>query len=302
VRFCQPDTNGNLQIGPLIETDSAVRCFEGQGRFVWFGWDNYDSTSTGLGRLNLTAFPETVDTGARVPAYASDLMVTGQGNVLSIATFNDLRVFAVSGIGVWAESDSKVASGTITSGRITYGLPDDKTAISLDVRNASLEGSYTTAVSLNGDVFVQNGAETAPNDSGTEFPVENMTGETFAVQLTLYRSESDPTTGPVIHRWTLKATQGANDGANEYIITPFLLFEKLLLPNNQEVRCDVKAERDAIKALRRSRRVVQYQEADETYRVQVENFQWIPAGLRWNEEGVFRTPDGTMVTQMKRLN
>jgi hypothetical protein len=302
VRFAQPDSNGNLQIGPLIETGSSVRCFEGQGRYVWFGWENYDSTSTGLGRLNLTAFPETVDTGARVPAYASDLMVTGQGSVLSIATFNDIRVFTVAGSGVWAETTTKVASGVMTSGRITYGLPDDKTALSLDIRNAPLEKSYTTAIALNGGDFIQNGAEEGPNDTGTEFPVENTTGEFFAVQITLHRDSGDTTTGPVIHRWTLKATQGANDGANEYIIVPFQLFEKTILPNNQVIYIDVKAERDAIKALRRSRRVVSYQEADETYRVQVENFQWIPAGLRWNEEGVFRTPDGTMITQMKRLS
>jgi hypothetical protein len=302
VRFCQPDANGNLQIGPLIETGSTVRCFEGQGRFVWFGWENYDSVSTGLGRLNLTAFPETIDTGARVPAYASDLMVTGQGSVLSIATFNDLRVFSVGGLGIYAETSTKVASGTITSGRITFGLPDDKTAISLDVRNAPLEGSYTTAISLNGGDFVQNGAESGPNDTGTEFPVENTTGEFFSVQMTLYRSADDLTVGPIIHRWTLKATQGANDGANEYLIVPFQLFERTMLPNGQEVHIDVKAERDAIKALRRSRRVVVFQEIDDSYRVQVENFQWIPAGLRWNEEGVFRTPDGTMITQMKRLS
>jgi hypothetical protein len=302
VRFCEPDDAGNLKIGPLIETDMRVRCFEGQGRFVWFGWENYDTTSTGLGRLNLTAFPETVDTGARVPAYASDLMVTGQGSVLSIATFNDLRVFSVSGLGVYAEAATKVASGSIQSGRITFGLPDDKTAISIDVRSAPLEGSYTAWVGLNGGSYTQTGAETGPNDTGTEFPVENQTGEFFEVQLVLLRDASDTSTGPTVHRWTLKATPGANDGANEFLVVPFLLFEKMMLPNGQEVRVDVQAERDAIKALRRSRIVVQYQEMDQSFSVQVENFQWIPAGLRWNEEGVFRTPDGTMITQMKRLN
>lgn len=300
VRFAEPDTSGVLQIGPLVPTDTTVRCFEGQGRYVWFGWENYDGVSTGLGRLDLTAFPETVDTGAKVPAYSSDLMAAGQGTVTSLASFNGLRVFSVSGVGIFAETTTLVASGTIDSGRITYGLPDDKTAISLDVRTAPLDGSYTTAVALNGGAFINNGSESGHDDTGTEFPVENTTGEFFEIRITLTRDTS-PTLGPVIHRWTLKVTQGANDGANEYLVVPFLLSNPQRI-GQQEFKVDVRFERDAIKALRRSRRVVVYQEADQSYRVQVENFQWVPNGLRQDEDGTWEVSNGTMITQMKRLN
>lgn len=53
VRFSIPDTNGNLEIGALIETSAPVFCFEGQEEFIWFGWTNYDSSHTGLGRCDL---------------------------------------------------------------------------------------------------------------------------------------------------------------------------------------------------------------------------------------------------------
>jgi hypothetical protein len=299
VRFCQPDGDGNLQIGPLIETGSAVRCFEGQHRYVWFGWDDYDSTSTGLGRMDLTAFPETVDTGARVPAYASDLMATTTGAVLSAATFQDIRVFTVSGVGVFAETTTRVASGTIESGLIGFGLPDPKIAISLDIRTEELVGSYSAAIDVDGGGYSTTGTQTDTDSTVAVFPVQRAVGERFELRLTLTR---DVTLGPVITRWTLKATPGANDGANEYMVTPFLLHDTLRLPSGQEVHCDVKFERDAIKALRQSRQAVTYQENDQSFVVQVENFQWHPVGLRWDPEGMFRVPDGTLIVQMKRLS
>ena len=69
-RFAMPDSSGALTYGQLIETAGPVRCFEGQGRFVWFGlsliataaarWDdNVDAfaiytNGAGLGRADLS--------------------------------------------------------------------------------------------------------------------------------------------------------------------------------------------------------------------------------------------------------
>ena len=50
---------------------APVQSMVGNNRFVYFGWNNYDGESTGLGRMDLSTF---IDTQA--PALTSDLMVT----------------------------------------------------------------------------------------------------------------------------------------------------------------------------------------------------------------------------------
>ena len=117
-RLAVQDTNGNLTLGALIETGSTVRAFEGQGQYVWFTWEAYDSTSSGLGRMDLANLS---DRNALVPAYASDLMATSQANVASVATFDDKRVFTVSGDGFYAQDTDLVAEGSLDSGLINYG-------------------------------------------------------------------------------------------------------------------------------------------------------------------------------------
>ena len=119
LRFATVD-GGLLNIGSLIEPGLGVRCFEGQGRFVWFGWTNYDDTSTGLGRLDLSVFNDAQ------PAYASDLMASAQGAVRSVVTFLDKRVFAVGTEGIFAESSEFVAEGTLQTGQVTFGLTENK--------------------------------------------------------------------------------------------------------------------------------------------------------------------------------
>ena len=135
VRFAEVNTQGDLTIGPLIETPAAVKAFEAQARFMWFGWTAYDAVSTGLGRMDLTEF-----VGIDQPAYASDLMVTGQGAVTSIATFLEKRIFTVNGAGIYQQDTDLVASGTIDCGQVSFGLPDLKTAVFLDVATEPLVG------------------------------------------------------------------------------------------------------------------------------------------------------------------
>ena len=88
VRFAVPGGNANLTIGALIETDEAVRCFEGQGPHVWFGWSNFETTHYGLG-----GSPRSLLQRRARPAYAADIMNPGPGVITSVVTFQDRRVF-----------------------------------------------------------------------------------------------------------------------------------------------------------------------------------------------------------------
>lgn len=272
VRFAEADNNGDLVIGPLIELGAAVRCFEGQGRFAWFGWTNYDGSSTGLGRLDLHT-----DTGVAnvpTPAYASDLMAVAQGNVLSAATFQDRRVFAVSGSGVWAESSDLVAQGSLDTGLLTFGIADAKIGVFLDVRHQPLNGSHRAYIAGDGGAFTQIGSDNVAGRTVDDpFPVGQLRAETFEIRQELYRSAVDTTLGPVLTRHTLRANPSAVAGVQ--ITVPLRLFRTVNVGAGVET-VDVLAELVFLERVRSSGRVVTYQELTTQYAVTVESVEWVP--------------------------
>ena len=75
IRLAAISNNGFLTYGPRIDIKDhdgnfvGTTCFDPQGEFIYFGWTDYSSTHTGLGRLSLSEF-----TSSLVPAYATDLM------------------------------------------------------------------------------------------------------------------------------------------------------------------------------------------------------------------------------------
>jgi hypothetical protein len=271
-RVALPDGDGNLVIGARVDTGSAVRCFEGQDRFVWYGLTNFDGDSTGLGRMDLSA-----DTGGGnvpVPAYASDLMASAQGDVLSAVTFDNRRVFTVSGSGVHAEGASKVPSGTLDTGYITFGIPDDKVAMYLDVRCRPLDGSFTYAVSADDGTFTSVGTLGTADEVKVVFPIGQVSGATFEGRATLTRSGSDTTLGPEVTRHTLRSYPGPTRG--EVFEVPLLLAEQELVRGRDRSRVPAD-ELDAIRALVNERRLVTYQEGDQSYSVLVEDFVFVPS-------------------------
>lgn len=279
LRFATPDSSGNLTIGSLIPTTQAVLCFEGQDRFVWFGWTNYDSTSTGLGRLDLSTF-----TAPSTPAYASDLMSTGQGEVLSVVTFQDRRVFTISEGGVYAETDLPVASGTLESGHISYALPHVKVAMFLDV-NHDGAGSHSAALSREGGAYNSLGTHTTQTEP---FLCNEARGLYHAVRLTL-TAVSD--IGPTVKAFTLRSYPAAP--TIEEIIAPLLLHENVSLRNGSQQIMSPAIERGAIRGTRNTRELVIWQEGSEAFPVVVEDYEWQPHHmgiLDWN---------GTLLVKMK---
>jgi hypothetical protein len=265
VRFCATDSQGNLQIGALIRTGVPVRCFEGQDRFVWFGWSNYDAASTGLGRMDLTAFPTS---GLLAPAYASDLMADGQGAVTTVVSFGRLRLFTVSGLGVFGETSEKVESGTLDSGLITYGLSDPKVAVFVDVRLSDLSGSNSAWLAVDGGEFVQLGTRGGDSDDEA-FQAGQIDGESFEVRHELVRSATSATAGPVVTRWTLRSYPKTTRG--EIFTVPLLLHETVTDRGDVEVPVDVAVELAELLVLQTSRQLFIYQVGEETHTVLLED-------------------------------
>jgi hypothetical protein len=294
VRFCAVNSDGSLTVGSLIPADNPVRAFEGQDRFVWYGLTNYDSSSTGLGRLDFL----TINDGP-APAYASDLMVDGQGAITSIATFGDKRVFSVAGLGVYAELDDLVAEGTIDSGFITFSLPDLKTAVAVDVRHEVLEPgtSHETALAIDNGSFETLGVHASTvttSRHGETWPAGQASGELSEIRHVLRRG--DPTVnGPVITRVTLKALPKTT--AQQRFTVPVVIAETLNV-RRQQIMENANSVVRAIRSMRDRQQVVTFQEFDESYQVVVDGFVFVRDSA--NETGV--QPRGTLVLALKTLD
>lgn len=291
VRFCSTDAAGNLNIGSLIKTAQPVRCFEGQDKYVWYGWSNYDNLSTGLGRMDLSTFITPL-----TPAYASDLMVTGQGAVTSVATFGGVRVFTVSGVGVVAEVAERVPTGTLDTGLISYGLSDQKVAVYADVRLSDMRGSNSASLSVDGAAFTQIGATRLGATDDMPFEAGQVSGEQFELRSTLTRDATVLTAGPVVSRLTLRSYPKPQRG--EIFTVPLLLHENLRDRTDSEVRIDVGAALQDILRLQETRSLVVYQVGSESHTVLVDDTAYVFShrtqdGKAWN---------GTMSVKLKKLS
>lgn len=291
VRFAVANSTGDLTIGELIKTNSPVLCFEGQDRFVWFGWTNYTTESTGLGRCDLTTL---VDGSA--PAYATDLMTTNQGLITSVVTFQGRRVFTVGLIGLFNETATKVPIATIDSGLISYNLPEEKIAVFVDVRYLSLNGTDQIWLSRGDGNFTLLGVNTAMSQT-KQFPANNSRAEFHEIRHVLFPS-ADLLSAPVVTRHTLKAQPTTDLG--EIITLPILMFSKTRDLTDNEVYMDPDENVAFLISLWADRSIITYQEGDKTYNVTVDDYEFRPTFTDPS-----RLPSlsyqGTMVMKLKKI-
>lgn len=291
LRVAQIESDGSLTFGARIPTAKAVRCFEPQDKYVWYGLGNYDSSSTGLGRVDLSQSTEPL-----VPAYASDLMVTGQGDVMSVVSFAGKRVFSVAGSGVWKQATSLVPSGTLDNGVLSYGIVDPKVALFLDLRHQLLAGVVRVGLAADGGGFAAVGASERQGTTspGMGLACNQARGEAFEVRLTLERSASDSSAGPQFNRFTLRVNPAPP--RTSIFTVPLLLHETVEMPQGEDVHVNVRGERDAIELLYQSQAVVNYQDGNRSHLVTVQDAFWLPQ--QPIGDGGF---NGTLVVRLKEV-
>lgn len=275
-RFCSSDGDGNLVVGPLVETGTAVKCFAGIGQYIYFGWTNYDSTSTGIGRMNVAD-----QVATNQPAYASDLMVTGQGTVLDIHEYDGSPVFTVSGLGAYRKHPTNlVSSGSLDSGVYRWGVPDAKFVPKWDIRTEPLLGTVSLAVAANGgDNATDSEFETVGTMTTVGLLEATFNGSELKVfeaeaRLTLNRSASDATVGPTVTRWLGRAY--AAPLRSQIFSVPLLLHHVVTPSNGKDYWFNVEDERGRLEDLVLNPRVVTYQEGEQNYSVVVEDVRWKP--------------------------
>ena len=265
VRYAVADANSNLTTGALIPTSGDVVSFTADEKYVWFNWSNYDGVSTGLGRLDLSTF-----IAANTPAHATDLMHTSTSNVLACATFNNKRLFSISGDGIYVEDSANLAaSGEIVTGTYRWGIPDRKFVAKFDVRSTPLVGTITPSISLDSATYLD---LTIHENAGTTEHVATGPQTKFIeakFKLTLARASA--TSGPTLTRWMARAY--ASPARSQVFRVPILMHHHLRV-KDVEYYFDVETELNYLRDLVTNPRVINYQENTESYSVIIEDMQF----------------------------
>lgn len=309
VRFANTDANGYVTIGGLIETGQPVYCSEGQDRFVWFGWGNYDAISSGLGRMDLAEF-----TAALTPAYASDLMAGKPalntstnspvaedpilGNVKSVVTFNNKRVFAVAAKGVFAEdTTTKVPIATLDTGLISHGIIDNKYAAFLDARMEPLAVNTVIKLShaVDSDDFVTSGFQNRDGDVYTgEFFVGDQ-GRNFELRVTFGDIGPDPlVTSDVTCTGFMLRSYPAPKRVSKFSV-PVMLFDSVNVAD-RDWAGNPGADFAFLTDLHKQQLPFIYQEGEVSYTVVMDDYQWLPE-KRSNVSGF----QGTFVAVLREI-
>lgn len=266
-RFCSADDAGNLVVGPRIDTGTSVGAFAGIGQYIYFAWTNFDGTSTGIGRMDISVF-----ISPNQPAYASDLMATTQGTIQAIHEFNDEPLFTVSGVGVFKPHASNlVASGYFDTGIYRWGVSDAKFVQRYDIRTLPLAGSIQMSVKSDGGSYTSFVSLTEALE--TEHILPGLEDKVFEheARITLSRSSTANSTGPTLTRWMVRAY--AAPDRSEIFTVPLLIHDAIEV-GGRTYSFDVNKELDSLRQLVSSPRVVVFQEENAVHSAIVEDVIW----------------------------
>ena len=308
VRFANTDASGYVVIGGLIETGQPVYCSEGQDRFVWFGWGSYDDISSGLGRMDLAEFTSTL-----TPAYASDLMAGWPalntsasspiaanpilGDVKSVATYNNKRVFAVSAKGIFAELNTKVYEASLDTGLISHGIIDNKYAAFLDARIQPLASGNVIklAHSSDSETFQTSGSVTQEEAvySGEFFL--GHTGRNFETRISF--GDVAPATlvgADVTCTGFMLRSYPAPKRVSKFSV-PVMLFDTINV-GDRDWAGNPGLDFQFLSNLHKRQLPFSYQEGEVSYTVVMDDYQWLPE-KRSNVSGF----QGTFVAVLREI-
>lgn len=270
VRMATVDATGGLSLGSIIPTTGAVKGFTADGRFVWYTYTNYDGTSGGLGRLDLS-----VNTATNTPAFATDLMYDSTASVLSVATFtpssgSNVRVFTISGIGfVYENTSSLVSSGELVTGIYRWGIPDRKFVAKFDTRSEPLAGTIVPSVSLDGGSYLSMTGQI--NAGSTESVSQTSQSKFIESQFKLTLTRATATTGPTLTSWMARVY--ASPARSQVFRVP-LVMQRVLQVKGSEYFFNVETELTLLRSLVTNPLIVNYQEANESFSVIVEDVEF----------------------------
>lgn len=302
------DTNsdGHLTSGPVIADLGESRCIAVQGPYVWFGLTNFQEAdgiwsgtaeSSGLGRLYLSQFST-----ALLPAYTTDALATDgvNGTCTSVTMWGGNPFFVIDGNGLWgnAASGDLVAEGYLEAGWVRFGTVEKKILVSLDVQHDPLPAGASVALEIVpiGEPSFTSAAstETGSTGPGTQWSAGSPVNEAFQMIPILTRG-TDPTTGPVLHRWTCRGMVIAI--RQDEIIVPIVWADEVESPvrEGERLNYDLVAEWDFLKGLEAAGTAFTYQEGDLSYICFIDQIE-MDQPTQWN--GDFSMLSGVLLVKL----
>ena len=273
VRMATADTNGDLIFGSNIDTGGDIRCFGGNDRFVFFGWEDHPSGFAGLGCIDLAYL-----TGPNTPAYCSWFYVPNvTGDVIDLEVFNDQVIFSVAGEGFCGETTNYVTSGYLETGAWTWGIPDTKIVAKIDGRHDPLPETDTVRASIkvDGGSWIDCGCIAGTGSPTTLFTPQQTPG--FKVESKITLLESSGGVSPVFNRLNLRAY--VNPVRSTVVQVPVLLHHRLDV-DGTEVEVDVKDELNHLRSLASQAQITTYVDAQLSVRCIVEDVRFVPDNNR----------------------
>lgn len=279
-------TDQKLAIGELIEIPGGVRAMSVFGRFCWFTWTNFDTDSTGLGRLDLSVVtsPDTF-----VPAYASDLMAGTdaapiQGVSSGVAQHNGRRYFSIVESGIWGETTDLVPDGFLDVGHVRYSVLADKIFTGVEIQHDPLEGTVGAVVTFNDGTSRSLGVGAGQGSVVSSLDEAQGAGLSASLRIIATRDTSPLTAGPCIRSWVLNALPRPKRVLE--IVLPLILKTKIESLRGVDTAFSPLDEVLALDSLASSAELVTYQEGDATYSVRVASVAIAQGGVRsWAQEG-----------------
>ena len=315
IRMCEANSStstggaGELKAGPLIpnvteEVASPVVGITANNRYIYWTWNNFDDTSCGLGRLDLTQFIDPL-----APAYASDLMISsGLYRTIKWLDWDPITdsPLMTAPLSIYtADPDNCVASGTVNSGLITYGIPDNKNAVKMDGNVTNAGDSISSAASFSLLVDDHPSIDLGSyNGNSRKFTLgfNQQFGEQYTITTTLTAGVTYDSSGvshrvsPTLNRWTLKALPGIPSGI--MINVPILMYDNIEV-DGQVITYDPYAEYTFLENLRQTQTVVTYVEGTFTALCTVDLIHWLPERRRMVTQGGYH---GDLVVSLKTIS
>ncbi len=292
----------------------------GWGPFIWFSWPSFDGTSWGLGRLDTRTHLAELQ-----PAYAPDLMVesgatsANSHHTLNWCPFTQGPLMIVPGAdddaGLYTQDTTKyVPSGTLRSGRITWGIPDMKTLAQANLKTAAANGyapfdapeatcGVTLDVAYDGGVFAALGTLAPNTQANPPVLISPLTpAEEVEIEAILTADTVDAGTRPFLTRWTAKALPNVVSG--RFIFVAIMLYTENLLPDGSLDTSDPYGDYAYLEGLRLAQTIITYKEGSEAAvtndeaQCVVYDLYWMPFSQRENSDSGFQ---GDLVVTLKTI-
>ena len=217
LRVGTQSTDGiSFTYGPLIIT-TEVKDVAFNDSYI-YATRTYNNTA-GLWRVDLGT---PVGNGY---AYASDLSIaTGVANGVAFIG-NSGRMFITSTTGAWLESATVLAeTGFLKSGWIRWGTAEKKQPVSIAIRATGTGGTINFTVEDQEGRTSGIGSVPLAGSSDVQLSATLQPADHFEISLTLTRSTSSTSVGPVLEEWQCRALPAPL--RSRTITVPLLCFEE----------------------------------------------------------------------------